>query len=350
MGNSILPFPDYPFVNSRELDRDALKRAGCFTTFRARINIRDDLANTGMIRADKDWATAKNQQWHGNTVGCTFSPVGTAASFMYLECLPDRMEVISYLNELGFLHDDDTETLDSELALNAHKQLRSALICEKDSEEKSPIPVAIMKKLFSAVVLDCLEIDLAAGRDVMRCYTDDWLKVLHTSSIPFTTLDEYFKYRFGNAGISTFWRMTAFGHGTPLSDEDFNLMSPLLDIAARIYLLTNDLYSWPTEKYQNKDHILNAVFLYIKTQTMSEEEAITKVKQEVLDHEARFFLICESFCEAHPDFPARLKKFVNVLEPSIGGYHYWCSTCPRHNSPKQNIPLPKAMRPLQLIL
>ena len=65
--------------------------------------------------------------------------------------------------------------------------------------------------------------------------------------------------------------MIAFGHGTPLSDEDFNLMSPLLDIAARIYLLTNDLYSWPTEKYQNKDHITNTIFLYIKTQTMSEE-------------------------------------------------------------------------------
>jgi hypothetical protein len=73
--------------------------------------------------------------------------------------------------------------------------------------------------------------------------------------------------------------MIAFGHGTPLSDKDFNLMSPLLDMAARTYFLTNDLYSWPTEKYQNKDHIANAVFLYIKTQTMSEEEAITKVKQ-----------------------------------------------------------------------
>jgi hypothetical protein len=80
--------------------------------------------------------------------------------------------------------------------------LRNALnLCEKDSEEKSPKSVAIMKKLFSAVVLDCLEIDLAAGRDVMRCYTDDWLKVLDTSSISLTTLDEYFKYRFENVGL-----------------------------------------------------------------------------------------------------------------------------------------------------
>jgi hypothetical protein len=105
MGNSIPPFTDCHFVNSRELDRDALKRAGCFMTFRARINIRDDLANTGMIRADKDWATAKNQQWNSNTIGCSFSPVRNMTSFLCFESLPYRMEVLSYLNELAFVHD-----------------------------------------------------------------------------------------------------------------------------------------------------------------------------------------------------------------------------------------------------
>lgn len=103
MENSILPFPDCPFVASRQVDGDALKHAGCFTTFQARINLRDDLANAGTIRADKDWATAKNQQWN-NTPGCAYSSVGNMASFTCFDCLPDRIEVLSYLNELGFLH------------------------------------------------------------------------------------------------------------------------------------------------------------------------------------------------------------------------------------------------------
>ena len=103
MENSILPFPDCPFVASRQLDRDAIKHVGCFTTFQARINMRDDLANAGMIRADKDWATAKNQQW-SNTVGCTYSSVGSVTGLAYFDTL-DRAEALSYLNELRFLHD-----------------------------------------------------------------------------------------------------------------------------------------------------------------------------------------------------------------------------------------------------
>ena len=132
--------------------------------------------------------------------------------------------------------------------------------------------------------------------------------------------------------------MIAFGDGTPLRDEDFDLMGPLLDIAARIYLLTNDFYSWSAEKYQNKDFIANAIFLYMKSQNMPEEEATSKVKQDILDHEARFLMIRESFCAAHPDLPAHLKKLVNTIGPSLAGYHYWCATCPRyHNPTKQKI-------------
>jgi hypothetical protein len=104
MEDSILPFPDCPFVASRQLDRDALKHVGCFTTFQAWINMRDDLANAGMIRADKDWAMAKNQPWSNTSVGCTYSSVGSVTGLAYFDCLPDRIEALSYLNELGFLH------------------------------------------------------------------------------------------------------------------------------------------------------------------------------------------------------------------------------------------------------
>ena len=97
--------------------------------------------------------------------------------------------------------EDDTETLDFGLAANAHKRLRNALsLCENDFQERSPESV-IMKKLFSAVVLDCLEIDLAPSREMIKCYTDAWLKVADTRPIPFTTLDEYFEYRSPNSGV-----------------------------------------------------------------------------------------------------------------------------------------------------
>ena len=57
-----------------------------------------------MIRADKDWETANNQQ-RSNTAGCAYSSVGNMTSFIIFECLPDRIELLSYLNKLGLLHD-----------------------------------------------------------------------------------------------------------------------------------------------------------------------------------------------------------------------------------------------------
>jgi hypothetical protein len=59
-----------------------------------------------------------------------------------------------------------------------------------------------MKKLFSAVSLDCLEIDPAPGRGMIKGYTDEWLKAADTRPIPLTTLDEYLEYRFADIGIS----------------------------------------------------------------------------------------------------------------------------------------------------
>jgi hypothetical protein len=60
-----------------------------------------------------------------------------------------------------------------------------------------------MKKLFSAVVLDCHEIDPTPSRDMIECYTNSmWLKVADTRPIPLTTLDEYFEYRGPDSGMA----------------------------------------------------------------------------------------------------------------------------------------------------
>jgi hypothetical protein len=58
-----------------------------------------------------------------------------------------------------------------------------------------------MKKLFSAVVLECLEIDPTPSYDMIKCYTNMWLKVADTKPMPLTTLDEYFEYRCPDSGM-----------------------------------------------------------------------------------------------------------------------------------------------------
>jgi hypothetical protein len=101
-----IPFPEVPFTSSRPISRSAMKDAGCFTTFEARLNIADDRANTGSMRATDDFARAFNFT-RGSLSPNLVSPVGNMVSLAYPELLPERIQLVTYTSELGFLHDGD---------------------------------------------------------------------------------------------------------------------------------------------------------------------------------------------------------------------------------------------------
>jgi hypothetical protein len=86
-----------------------MREAGCFTTMEARLNKWDEFANSGAKRAVNDYARAFGLERH-NYAPCLCSPGGNMVSFSYPEVLPDRMELISYITELGLLHDGMRES------------------------------------------------------------------------------------------------------------------------------------------------------------------------------------------------------------------------------------------------
>ncbi|KAK5999230.1 Quiannulatene synthase [Cladobotryum mycophilum] len=333
-GGSI-PFPDQPFLASRPLDPELLKAVGCFTRFEARVNSRDDLANLGMQRAAADLTAAINTG-RNDTLGATMSATANMTSLSYPDCLPDRIELLSYLTELGFLHDDYTETEDPESIAVKHKRLGYATNPhETENSDGSPISL-IMKTLLSKVILECFEVDTALTLDMMKSYSTDWLKNADTRPVPTTTFDEYMRHRVRDSGSHTFWWMTVFGHGTRMTSEEFDLMKPLLHRAERVMLLANDFYSWQKEKTQDINRITNLVLFYMKSEALSEQDAISKVKQMIIDEESHFITMRSEFCATHPDLAPHLRRLVNSLEPAIAGYHYWSATCPRYNSWKDS--------------
>lgn len=67
-----------------------------------RVNRHADLEDIGAIRAQEDWSK------HVNPVKSYRGGLGPRFSFMAVsipECLPERLEIISYANEFAFLHD-----------------------------------------------------------------------------------------------------------------------------------------------------------------------------------------------------------------------------------------------------
>ncbi|KAL2793751.1 isoprenoid synthase domain-containing protein [Aspergillus keveii] len=320
-----IPFPEVPFKSCRPISQDALKKAGCFTTLEVYLNIADDHANAGSVRATDDYARAFDLERTG-LCPALLSPGGNMCSLAYPEVLPERMELVAYTTELGFLHDDYTEAESIASSASAHKRLDYALDPHSKENPDGSTSSLLMKKIFSAVVLECLDIDVDSGLDMLKSYSEQWLEVVDEHPIPcFSTLDEYLEHRIKDSGALRIW------HGVRLSEADYNMMEPLFKAALRPTVLSNDFFSWEKERNQPRDRITNATAFYMST-GMTEQDARDRAKQDILDLESVFLDMRDSFCETHVNLPAPLKLMVNCLAPMIAGYHYWSCICPRYHS------------------
>jgi hypothetical protein len=101
---SVFPYADQPFLSSKPIDLARIKDTSAFTRFAARISNSDYLADAGSRRARLDYLALVS---HSPPHCACESPVGNFNSLMYFDCLPDRMEILSYFNELAFLHDGE---------------------------------------------------------------------------------------------------------------------------------------------------------------------------------------------------------------------------------------------------
>jgi len=69
------------------------------------------LEDVGIIKVQQDWrdSVAPIGFFKGG-----LNPLFSFVSFAMPECLPERLEIVSYANEFGFLHDDIFEKADLE--------------------------------------------------------------------------------------------------------------------------------------------------------------------------------------------------------------------------------------------
>jgi hypothetical protein len=87
------------------VDRDVTRETGlCFTTLPIRIHSCDDIANEATLKSIKDWGEAIGDGWDKKS-GSALCSVGNWCSFIFPESLPDRLQVITYLANLGNIHD-----------------------------------------------------------------------------------------------------------------------------------------------------------------------------------------------------------------------------------------------------
>lgn len=92
------------FTNSIPVDADTVRKTGAFTTLPVRIHKHNVVADKATLESIKDWHDHIGDNWETKS-GSACSPVGNWCSFIFSEALPERLASITYLTNLGNIHD-----------------------------------------------------------------------------------------------------------------------------------------------------------------------------------------------------------------------------------------------------
>ncbi|KAK6213346.1 geranylgeranyl pyrophosphate synthase [Colletotrichum tabaci] len=324
---------------SVDIDREVALSTGCFTSLAIRIHQRNDLADEATKLSIQDWGSHVGDGWERKS-GSSWSPVGNWGAFIFPESLPERLGVITYLANMGNIHDDLCDDLTYEEALKEHNNLSQAMEISTIAPHQGPKALdrsMKMKKYISKCLLEAMNIDRPRALRMINTYRSKWLDVMERRDVnEIETLDEYLVFRNLNGGMEAFWSMVEFGMAMDVSDSDKTRIRPLFAAAESALVLTNDYWSWDREWRQaqqtEESRIVNAVHLFMRTQGLAMHEAREAVRERILAYEAEYLRLKTEFYSQNPNVGADLKKYIEVCGVITAGNHYWCANCPRHHS------------------
>ncbi|KXG54038.1 Terpenoid synthase [Penicillium griseofulvum] len=325
---------DATWTNSKSVDLTRERPPDCFTTRAVRINKCDDVMNLYTTKAINNWTAAMCDD-ADRKVGHAFSSVGNVSSFIFPECSPDKAHILAYFTQVSFIHDDALSSKDSK---EENKHLSHALD-PKDNNPGTSERGKAMKKFLSQTVLELIDMDTNEGQEFvknLKVWADDEIGLKNPQTIE--CVDEYLHFRRLNGGIKAYWHWLAFSHEDRFTQADWDSIEDLLKSANRVFILTNDYFSWPRERLYGQGRIANVIEFYMRTEGLSEEEAKQRTKEEILQGEHLFHNMCVERFAREPNLPRHVKKLLQVAEVAMGGYNYWASTCPRLNSWKEQAP------------
>ncbi|RAK94795.1 bifunctional terpene synthase/polyprenyl synthetase family protein [Aspergillus ibericus CBS 121593] len=315
--------PDEPQIwqHSRLVDKAEVEKSGCFTTLPVRISLYDDVADS----------TAKhgNRVWHwfiGDGVDTatseTSSPVGNLCSFLFPECAPGRVEAMAHINELLLIQkdilNDGGDCKDKDAAVANQKSPRASEATK------------IVQRL-SIYFLRAAQIDHSAGTDILEMYKRSWRQDAESEDL--SNVDSFsslFMMRRAKAGFNLYYFLLAFSQEFKLSALDWATMNDLLYLFEMAMLHISDLYGWQREKQSGNDWATNFIPFYMRMEKMTEDQAMDKMRETIINYEKRFIASREQLY-TRGLLPFHLRRWAEVCGAAIAGYHYWCANCPRLN-------------------
>ncbi|KAF2448982.1 fusicoccadiene synthase [Karstenula rhodostoma CBS 690.94] len=283
----------------------------------------------GSLRAQRDWNSSVSpvQNYQGG-LGHPYSFVCATIP----ECIPERLEIISYANEYAFLYDDEMENLD----LKNFKEGRDDMLHvfrDEPLNEKVLDNVRPEKKLQAQILAEMMAIDRTRAITTMKAWAQFVELASRTRSEPFETLDEYLPSRAIDAGEMFWYGMLTFAMALTIPTYEFDLCMKLARPGYAAISLTNDLYSWRKEREDaekaGQDYVFNAVWVVIQERKCTESTAIQICQEEIKRHLSEFEENIES--PETKTLSRDTQAYLQAVRLSHVGNLVWSIYCPRYH-------------------
>ncbi|KKK19851.1 hypothetical protein AOCH_006566 [Aspergillus ochraceoroseus] len=299
----------------------------------------------GTLRAQKDWV-----RYVHPLVGYK-GGLGDSLSFVSAtvpECLPERLEIISYANEFAFLYDGEFQP-DRSMISKRSLVKGSTAKDKQDMHGRDQLVDSFSKgaanphldsvagnadKLQAQVIKEMMAIDSDRAITTMKA----WVKFLQLASRsrsqPQHTLEEYLPGRIIDAGELIWYGTLTFGMALTIPDDELELCMELARPGYAAISLTNDLYSWNKEQEEAKrsglDYVYNAIWVIMKERSINEEEAKAVCAAEIRDYIEQYCQIVEEV-QGCDWLSQDLRTYVEAVKASHIGNLVWSIYCPRYH-------------------
>ncbi|KAJ5889106.1 geranylgeranyl pyrophosphate synthase [Penicillium tannophilum] len=191
------------------------------------------------------------------------------------------------------------------------------------------------KMLFELLAIDklCAEVVITAWKEMVATTAS------RDKSCIFDGIEEYVDYRIIDTGAPFVDTVMRFGMGILLTNEEEKRVASIVKPCFAALGLANDFYSFDIEwdEFQQMDDtdktptMTNAVWLYMKWENISIDEAKDRVRQVVRDYETEFQQRMNIFVSDQEECSPKLREYLRALAFQIPGNIVWSLRCPRYH-------------------
>ncbi|RBR09524.1 uncharacterized protein FIESC28_09855 [Fusarium coffeatum] len=291
-----------------------------------------DLDEVAIFKAQYDW------EKHVGPKLPFRGALGPRHNFICLtlpECLPERLEIVSYANEFAFLHDDITDVESAETVAAENDEFLDALqqgVREGDIESRASGKRHLQAWIFKQMA--------AIDRERAIAAMNAWATFINTGAgcahdTNFKSLDDYLHYRSTDVGYMFWHALIIFGCAITIPEHEVELCHKLALPAIMSVTLTNDIWSYgkeaeAAEKSGKPGDFVNALVVLMREHNCSIEEAERLCRARNKTEVAKCLQITKETRE-RTDVSQDLKDYLYHMLFGVSGNAIWSTQCRRYH-------------------